>query len=137
MKIRNHYIRAESERRGNLLWAREISSVSGLTLDDHNVYVSDDKGAVLALDKVSGASVWKQDKLFARKITAPLAYGNYIVVADFHGYVHFLSREDGSFAARRATDGSRVSAAPVALDKGLLVLTRSGGLYAMDVEPLH
>jgi outer membrane protein assembly factor BamB len=123
--------------RGNLLWTRDISSISGLTLDDHNLYVSDDKGAVIALDKVSGASVWKQDKLFARKITAPFAYGSYIVVADFHGYVHFLSREDGSFAARRTTDGSRVSAPPIALDKGVLVLTRSGGLYAMGIEPLQ
>jgi len=123
--------------RGNLLWARDISSIAGLTLDEHNVYVSDDKGTVMALDKVSGASVWKQDKLFARRITAPLALGRYIVVADFHGYVHFVSREDGSFAARRATDGSRVSAAPIALSKGLLVLTRNGGLYAMNVESLH
>ena len=123
--------------RGNLLWTRDISSISGLTLDDRNLYVSDDKGAVVALDKVSGASVWKQDKLFARKITAPLAYGSYIVVADFHGYVHFLSREDGSFAARRATDGSRISAPPIAFDKVLLVLTHSGGLYAMGIEPLQ
>ena len=123
--------------RGNLLWTRDISSISGLTLDDRNLYVSDDKGAVVALDKVSGASVWKQDKLFARKITAPLAYGSYIVVADFHGYVHFLSREDGSFAARRATDGSRISAPPIAFDKVLLVLTHSGGLYTMGIEPLQ
>ncbi len=123
--------------RGSLIWVRDISSISGLALDGHNLYVSDDKGAVVALDKVSGASVWKQDKLFARKLTAPLAFGQYIVVADLHGYVHFLSREDGSFAARRATDSSRVSATPITLNKGLLVLTRDGGLYAMDVEPLH
>ncbi|HXZ95671.1 MAG TPA: outer membrane protein assembly factor BamB [Burkholderiales bacterium] len=122
--------------RGNLLWARDISSISGLTLDERNLYVSDEKGAVVALDKVSGASVWKQDKLFGRRISAPLAFGNYIVVGDLHGYVHFLSRDDGSFVARRATDGSRISAAPIALDKGLLIQTRDGGLYAMNVEPL-
>ena len=123
--------------RGNLLWTRDISSISGLTLDDHNLYVSDDKGAVIALDKVNGASVWKQDKLFGRRISAPLAFGEYIVVGDLHGYVHILSREDGSFAARHATDGSRISAAPIALDKGLLIQTRDGGLYAMNIEALH
>ncbi|HUL42692.1 MAG TPA: outer membrane protein assembly factor BamB [Burkholderiales bacterium] len=122
--------------RGSLLWARDVSSISGLTLDDHNLYVSDDKGAVVALDKVSGASVWKQDKLFGRRISAPLVIGNYIVVGDLHGYVHFMSREDGSFAARRATDGSRISAPPIALDNGVLIQTRDGGLYAMNVEPL-
>ncbi len=123
--------------RGSLIWVRDISSISGLTLDGRNLYVSDDKGAVVALDKVSGSSVWKQDKLFARKLTAPLAFGEFIVVADLHGYVHFMSREDGSFAARHATDSSRISATPIALNKGLLVLTRDGGMYAMNVEPLH
>lgn len=123
--------------RGNLLWTRDISSISGLTVDDRNLYVSDDKGAVIALDKMSGASVWKQDKLFARKITTPLAFGNYIVVADFHGFVHFLSREDGSFAARVRTDGNRISAPLIAFEKSLVVLTRDGGLYAMGIEPLQ
>ncbi|MGH8744056.1 MAG: outer membrane protein assembly factor BamB [Burkholderiales bacterium] len=120
--------------RGNLLWTRDISSIAGLTLDEHNVYVSDDKGAVVALDKFNGASVWKQDKLSWRKLTSPLVYGRYVIVCDFHGYVHFLSREDGAFAARLGTDGSRVSAPPIALPQSFLVQTRGGRLYALTVR---
>jgi outer membrane protein assembly factor BamB len=52
---------------GNLIWSRDISSAAGLTIDSRYVYVSDDKGAVHALDKASGASLWKQDKLFLRR----------------------------------------------------------------------
>lgn len=119
---------------GNLLWARDVSSSAGLAMDDHSVYVSDTRGAVHALDKQSGASLWKQDKLLARHVTAPLALGRYIAVADVQGYVHLLAQEDGSFAARIATDGSQIGAPPVALNKGFLVQTRNGGLYALTVQ---
>lgn len=119
---------------GNLLWARDVSSSAGMAIDERNVYVSDTRGAIHALDKFSGASLWKQDKLTARQGTAPLALGRYIAVADVQGYVHLLAREDGSFAARIATDGSQIAAPPVALSKGLLVQTRNGGLYALTVQ---
>ncbi|MBZ0093759.1 MAG: outer membrane protein assembly factor BamB [Sulfuricella sp.] len=119
---------------GNLLWARDVSSSAGLAMDDRTIYVSDTRGAIHALDKHSGASLWKQDKLLARQPTAPLALGRYIAVADVQGYVHLLAREDGSFAARIATDGSQIGAPPVALNRGFLVQTRNGGLYALTVQ---
>jgi len=119
---------------GNPLWARDVSSSAGLAMDDRYVYVSDTHGAIHALDKSSGASLWKQDKLIARQATAPLALGRYIAVADVQGYVHLLAREDGSFAARIATDGSQIGAPPVALNRGFLVQTRNGGLYALTVQ---
>ncbi|MGE5027940.1 MAG: outer membrane protein assembly factor BamB [Betaproteobacteria bacterium] len=119
---------------GNLAWARDISSAAGLAMDERNVYVSDVRGAVHALDKHTGASMWKQDKLFARQVTAPLALGRYVAVADMQGYVHLLSREDGSFSARAATDGSQIGAPPVALNQGFMVQTRNGGLYALTVQ---
>jgi outer membrane protein assembly factor BamB len=119
---------------GNLLWVRDVSSSAGLAMDDRYVYVSDTRGAIHALDKISGASMWKQDKLLARQVTAPLALGRYIAVADVQGFVHLLSREDGSFAARIATDGSQIGAPPVALSRGFLVQTRNGGLFALSVH---
>lgn len=119
---------------GNSIWARDLSSIAGMTVDQRYVYVSDDKGAVIALDKASGSSVWKQDKLFARKISAPVVQRGYVAVADLAGYIHLLSREDGAFAARFATDGSPVQAQPLSLDSGFLVQTRNGGLYALTVQ---
>ena len=68
-------------------------------------------------------------------MSGPLAFGRYVVVGDYQGYVHFLSREDGSFAARIATDGSAISAPPVALDlTSFLVQTRNGGVFAIAVQ---
>lgn len=119
---------------GNLAWARDMSSLSGLAVDHSNLYISDARGAVHALDKNSGASIWKQDKLLYRRVSAPLVMGGYVAVADLEGYVHLLSREDGSFAGRAATDGSAVGADPQALKQNILVQTRNGGLFSLAVQ---
>lgn len=119
---------------GNLAWAREISSISGLALDRSYIYLSDARGAVHALDKNSGASIWKQDKLLNRRLSAPVVKGEYVAVADLEGYVHVLAREDGSFAGRAATDGSAIAAAPVLLGQNVLVQTRNGGLFSLAVQ---
>jgi outer membrane protein assembly factor BamB len=119
---------------GNPLWTREISSTTGLAVDARYVFLSDDKGAVYALDRAGGTSVWKQDKLFLRRLTVPLPLGRDIAVGDVEGYVHFLSRETGAFSGRIATDGSPINAALMRLDNGFLVQTRAGGLYAFSTQ---
>lgn len=121
--------------RGNTIWARDISSLGGLAVDNRNLYVTDDKNAVHALDKTTGASLWRQEKLAGRAVSGPLAIGRFVVVGDFQGYVHLLSREDGSFAARIATDGSAIDAPPVAIGiASLLVQTRAGGVFAINLQ---
>lgn len=120
---------------GNLEWARDLSSSVGLTLDARYVYVTDDKGYVQALDRFSGAFVWKQDKLAGRGLTPPLVSRGAVVVADSKGFVHYLSRDDGAFIGRAATDGSEIVAPTLALGaSSLLVQTRNGGLFALDAQ---
>ena len=120
---------------GKTMWARDVSSVAGLAMDQRNLYITDDRNAVVALTRDAGASLWKQDKLFGRALTGPLSFQRYVIVGDFQGYVHFLSRDDGSFVGRIATDGSAIGAAPVALDiSTFLVQTRNGGLFAIRIE---
>jgi outer membrane protein assembly factor BamB len=120
---------------GTTIWARDMSSVAGMDADHRGAYITDEKNAVVALDKANGASLWKQDKLAGRGVTAPLAFGRFVIVGDFEGYVHFLSREDGSFAARIATDGSAIGAPPLALDADTIVVqTRNGGVFAIAVQ---
>jgi len=50
------------------------------------------------------------------------------------GYVHFLSREDGDFVARIATDGSPIRAQPKILADGVLVQSKSGGLFVLGLN---
>jgi outer membrane protein assembly factor BamB len=120
---------------GETQWARDASSVAGMGLDARNVYVTDDQDAIQALERSGGASLWKQDKLRGRWATAPLALGRYVIVGDFEGYVHVMSRDDGAFVARVATDGSSIRVPPVALDLStFLVQTSNGGLYAINLQ---
>jgi outer membrane protein assembly factor BamB len=120
---------------GTTVWARDMSSVVGMDADHRSAFITDDKNAIVALDKATGASLWKQDKLVGRSVTAPLAFGRFVIVGDVEGYVHLLSREDGSFAGRIATDGSAIGAPPVALDANTFVVqTRNGGVFAIAVQ---
>lgn len=119
---------------GNPIWGRDISSLTGVAMDARNVYVSEVKGALHALDKTTGASVWKQDKLTNRQLSGPLVYRGYVVVGDLQGYVHVLAREDGAFAARIATDGSPIRATPLATTDGILVQTLKGGLFLLSLN---
>ena len=117
---------------GNQIWARDMSSSAGLGVDGRSVYVSEDRGAISALDRASGRSLWRQDKLTNRRLSAPLPVGGEIAFGDLEGNVHFLSRDTGAFVARFQTDGSPVRAAPVSLaGAGFLVQTSNGNLYAL------
>jgi len=118
---------------GTQLWVREISSVTGVSLDARYAFVSDEKGAVQAFDRSNGRAVWKQDKLALRQLTLPLPAGNAVAVGDFEGFVHFLARDSGAFLARYSARGGGVRAAPIALPSGVLVQTQSGRLHALSL----
>lgn len=85
---------------GNVLWARDMSSYAGLAIGVKQVFVSDAESKVWALDGRTGATLWRQDNLEGRELSTPAVVGDSVVVADFDGYVHWLSRDDGQFVAR-------------------------------------
>jgi outer membrane protein assembly factor BamB len=115
---------------GTARWGKDFSSDAGLSVDDKYVYAVDERGIVQAFSRDTGASVWRNDKLANRRLSAPAVFSRAVVVGDAQGYVHFLSREDGSFIARTETDGSRIAAAPLAIGRGTVVQTQSGALFA-------
>jgi outer membrane protein assembly factor BamB len=118
----------------NPFWSRELSTATGVSLDAGFVFVSDEKGAVHALDRATGTSVWKQDKLFLRRLSVPLPLGRLVAVADVEGYVHLLARDTGAFVARVDTDSTPVGVPLIPLGKGFLAQTRGGRIYAYTVE---
>jgi outer membrane protein assembly factor BamB len=119
---------------GNQLWSREMSTLTGVSFDARYAFVSDDKGAVHALDRTNGRSIWKQDRLAHRQLSLPLPLGTEVAIGDLQGFVHFVARESGAFLGRIATDGSAVRVAPLRLAEGLLVQTQNGGLYALNLQ---
>lgn len=119
---------------GNTVWTRDISSAAGLDIDTQNLYVSDDNGAVHALDRATGASLWKQDKLVRRSPGKPIAVGAYVAVADAEGIVHLLQRENGAFAARLSGDGSSIDAPMQPYGRAFISQSRAGSVRAMAVR---
>lgn len=121
--------------RGTLNWSRDVSSLYGLAGDGKNIYVTDDKGAVQAFDRTTGASVWKQDRLAERKIGGPQVIGTeFIAVIDVEGYVHLLSAGNGAYVGRMATDGSAPTSQPAQFLASILFQTAGGNLYAVTAK---
>jgi outer membrane protein assembly factor BamB len=120
--------------KGTQLWVRDLSSTMPLASDRSYLYATDDAGNVHAFDKTSGASIWRQEKLSGRGVSGAAVVGDLIAVGDYQGYVHFLDRRDGAFAARVATDGSAIVLPPLALRDAVVVQTRNGGVYNIRVR---
>lgn len=120
--------------RGSLIWTRDVSSLAGITADANRLYVVDDKGVVQALARSNGASIWKQDVLAKRRIGGPQLIGDEIGVVDSEGYLHMLSRGDGAYVGRLATDGSLATTQPAPLGGGLVWQSEKGTLYSVSAK---
>lgn len=138
---------------GRIIWVRELSTYTGLAVDAYRLYMSDSDGVVWALDRKTGATLWKQAKLLRRSVTAPVLQNGYVAVADFNGFVHWLAREDGHMVARTrlSRDGgsderedfkflkfskwNNILAVPRSIDSSeLLVMDRTGWLESFKLE---
>jgi len=115
---------------GRLLWFKDISSASGVTVDRINLTLSDKDGNVWLLDRRNGAESWKNNQLLRRDLTRPVIYGSFVVVGDGQGYLHWINISDGQFAAREKVGGKGFSGPPLVVGNTLYVMTRKGELTA-------
>lgn len=119
---------------GAMIWSRDISSARGMVLDGRYLFVTADDGVVYGLDRLSGGSLWKQDKLKNRAVSAPAVRTGVVAVADGEGYVHFLSREEGAFVGRQKTDGTPVRVPPQVLRGTFLTQSSGGDVRAIEIQ---
>ena len=119
---------------GSLLWEREIASHLDLTEGYNQTYVVNDDDEIIAIDRRTAEEVWRQEGLFRRNLSSPIAFGNYLVVADEDGYLHVLAQSDGRFLGRIKVDGDGVRSRPVVAGDLFYVLGNSGRLRALNIE---
>jgi len=119
---------------GDSRWRRSVKSYSGMALGGDKLFVSDADGVVWALDAASGAAAWKQDQLKYRRLSPPVYFKGYVVVADYKGYLHWLSPADGKIVGRTRLSGSPVVTPPVASGDLLYVMDMAGRLRAYDAK---
>ena len=115
---------------GRLLWFKDISSYTGVAVDRTSLAVSEKNGDLWMLDRRNGATSWKIDQLTNRGLTRPAFYGNYVVVGDKEGHLHWIDRDIGSFVARERAGKKGFAAAPLTVGTTLFVLTMKGELIA-------
>lgn len=121
---------------GDVLWRNEnVSSYSGINYDWRYLYITDAESHVWQLDQRNGASLWKQDELYNRRLTAPVAYDDYVVVGDYEGYVHWLSGSDGRQLARKKVASSPIDAKLVVIDDIVYIYAKDGTLTALKIKP--
>ncbi len=115
---------------GRPLWSRDHGGAGGLALSSSYVVVTDPQGGVFGLDKQTGAASWSQTGLARRQLSGPGIQGDYVVVGDLDGYVHWLQQSDGALAARAKAGGDPIKAQPIVADGIVLVQNVEGKLTA-------
>ena len=116
--------------RGQTVWTQRANGGDGVGGDAASVFGAETDGRVVAWKRENGQRAWANENLLHRGVGTPLALGRSVVVGDGFGFLHLLSREDGSLLTRLATDGSAIAAAPVAVSNSLIAVTRNGGVFA-------
>ncbi len=121
-----------SQADGDVIWRnQDVSSYTGISSDFRYLYVSDTQGEIWQLDQRSGASLWRQKDLHNRRLTAAVAYDNYVVTGDFEGYVHWLSISDGRQLGRTQVSKSPIEARPIVIDGTVYIYAKDGTLAAL------
>jgi outer membrane protein assembly factor BamB len=115
---------------GRPLWSSDHGGSNRLGASADRVVAADPAGTVWGLDKSSGSVMWQQPALARRNLSGVAIQGDYAVVGDYDGYLHWLNLADGAFAARMRAGRDAVRAAPVVADGVLVVQTIDGGLSA-------
>jgi outer membrane protein assembly factor BamB len=113
-------------RSGRIIWTRKYSSFNELASSGLSLYLVDDRSRVYAVDKRNGLELWSNSTLKNRELTSPAVMGDYLVIGDFEGYLHFISRETGEVVGRVEVDSDGLFAQPEVVGNTIYVQGRSG-----------
>ncbi len=120
---------------GRPQWSYDHGGPGTLGLGPDRLIASDPEGHLWAIDRSGGGSLWQQDTLSNRGLGAPAVIGNYAVVGDAEGYLHWLRLETGEFAARQRLSRAPIRAQPVVAGELVLVESTDGELVAYRPSP--
>jgi len=120
-------------RSGKVIWQRDMSSFQNIDTDGLRLYVTSADDEVKALSATNGATFWNQNQLLNRKLTAPVSAGDYVVVGDYEGYIHWMDNKTGAFVARKHFTSSGISGNPVVRSNRMVVQGRNGDVLVLKV----
>ncbi len=115
---------------GRPMWSHAFSSYTSLAIKYNSIFGVDDQSQIWAFDKTGGADMWKNASLRYRWLTGPAVQGNYVVVGDAEGYVHWLQTGDGALAARERLSKKAIRAQPLVVNDVVYVEDVKGHIGA-------
>ena len=118
---------------GRIRWARDLASISGVSIDDVLVYVTDKDDNVWALEKETGVSSWKQDKFLYRQLSTPVVQDSAVLVGDYQGYIHALSKQDGRIIGRTNLGKKPIQTSHMSTNTTAYIIDVSGRLASYSV----
>lgn len=118
---------------GSLIWQRPYSATQNFIFNDKTIYLVTDKDVLVAVDARSGSELWKNSDLKYRQLTMPAIVDGYLAVGDKKGYLHWVDVTNGEFVARQSLKGGGLAVPPLALDDGVLTITRDGVLRKQNL----
>lgn len=117
-------------RNGQSDWKRSYSAYRDMAMSGSELFLTDSRSHIIGIERLNGSELWQQRELQYRNVTAPAVAGNYVLVGDSEGYLYWLDRDTGHFAAKLKLDGDGLYVAPVVTDNLIIIQTRSGRLIA-------
>jgi outer membrane protein assembly factor BamB len=119
-------------RTGQVIWNREYASFRNVSIFGNRLFVTDNNSNLYAIDRRNGVELWSSGELRRRNLTEATPVGDYIVVGDKFGYIHWFTQEEGEYVSRLAVgdddEDESIYTAPVFQDNLLVVQTRDGEL---------
>ncbi len=117
-----------------VMWRNDFSTYVPLAISGNTLVGVDDASNVWAFDTTSGSDMWKQDKLDWRWLSGPAIQGDYVVVGDLEGYLHWLQIGDGKFAARARLSHDAIRAQPLVVGNTVYVEDVDGHIGAYRIS---
>ena len=127
-------VMALSASNGQPMWTQNVGSAGGLAMAGDRLLLTDKTGNVWALDRATGSSLWKQNVLVNRQPSTPVIHGEYAVVGDFDGYLHWIRLDTGNVVGRERVGRAALRGTPQVSASGVLyALTSEGKLAAYQL----
>lgn len=123
-------------RSGREVWKRKYSSYRKLTISGNQIFATDIQGHLYAINRNSGMELWSNLALTNRGTTGAVSVGDYVVVGDFEGYLHWMSKDDGTIVARHHVDSSGIYVTPIVHEGLLYVQSRDGDLEVIKTPEI-
>jgi outer membrane assembly lipoprotein YfgL len=117
-------------QRGQIAWSKALGGTDAVAGDSELLFGADAADRLTAWRTATGDVAWTSEALMFRGLGPPAAIARSVVFGDADGTLHWLSRDKGEAQARVSTDGSAIAVPPVSVGGVLVVVTRSGGVFA-------